>query len=121
MESLELLLRRSTVLNAGEKFRDDDQINDQGRCEEGIFADRMHRNGIATAHHEFGMILIHGHFGVSHCRDIFDYNAVVYFAANFVVEEDLIGGNNIVDNGGFADFLGAELARGRQILAIVVS
>jgi len=67
------------------------------------------------------MILVHGDFGVSDCRDVFDNDTMIDFTAFFVIEEDLVGGDDVVDNGSFADFLRAELTGCRQILAIIVS
>jgi hypothetical protein len=55
------------------------------------------------------MVLVHGDLGVSYCRDIFNDDAVVDFSADFIVEEDLIGGDDVVDDRGFADLFGTEL------------
>ena len=67
------------------------------------------------------MILVHGDFGVSDCRNVLDDDAVIDCTTDFVVEEDFVRGNHIVDDGRFADFLGAELTGSRQVLAIIVA
>ena len=67
------------------------------------------------------MILVHGDFGVSDCRDVFDNDTMIDFTAFFVIEEDLVGGDDVVDDRGFTDLLGTELTGSRQILAIIVS
>lgn len=98
MESIETCVPNDTVLDACEQFRDDHQVDDQWGCEERVLADGVHGDGIASSHHEFGMVLIHGDFGVAHGRDIFDDDAMVDGTAGFVVEEDLIGTDDIVYN-----------------------
>jgi hypothetical protein len=67
------------------------------------------------------MVFVHSDLGVTDGGDVFDDDAVIDGAADDVVEEDLVGGNDIVNNGGFADFFGTELAGCRQVLAVVVT
>lgn len=67
------------------------------------------------------MVLVHSDFGVSYCWDIFDYDAVIDGASDFVVEEDFVGGDDVVDNGGFTDLFGTELTWSRQVFAVVVT
>lgn len=121
MEAREFLLRVGAVLNPGEEFGNDHEIDDQGRCKEGVLADSVHRNGIASTHHELGMVFVHSDLRVTDGGDVFDDDAVIDGTADVVVEENLVGGDDIVDNGGFTDLLGAELAGCRQVLAIVVT
>ena len=121
VEAGELFVTVGTVLNPGEEFSDDDEIDDQRGCEEGILANGVHRNGIASTHHELGMVFVHGDFGVSDRWDVFNNDAVIDSTADVVVEENLVGGDDVVDNGSFADFLRAELTGCRQILAIIVT
>ena len=121
VKSGKLVTRTSTIRDAREEFRDNNKIDNQGGRKERILTDSMHGNGISTSHHEFGMILVHGDFGISYCRDVFDDDAVIDFTAVFVVKEDLVGGNDVVDDGRFADLFGTELAGRRQVFAIVVT
>ena len=121
MESSKLFSRGSAVLNAREEFGDDDQVDDQGGGKERILTDGVHGDGIATTHHEFRMVLIHSNLGVSDCGNVLDDDAVVDGPSILVVEEDLIGGNDVVDNGRFRNLLGTELAGRRQVLPIIVS
>src|SRR5271155_5271075 len=121
MKATKLFLSRSTILNTREKFSDYDEIDNERRRKKRIFTNCVHGDGVATTHHEFGMVFIHGDFGVSYCGNVFNYDAVIDFTAIFVVEEDLVRGNYVVDNRGFTDLFGAELTWSRQILSIVVS
>jgi hypothetical protein len=121
VEAGELVLTVRTVLNPGEEFGNDDEIDDQWGCKERVLANGVHRNGVASTHHELGMVFVHGDFGVTYRGDVFDDDAMIDGATDVVVEEDLVGGDDVVDNRGFADFLGAELTRCRQVLAIVVT
>jgi len=121
VESRECFLRVGTILNPGEELRNNHEIDDQGRCKKRVLANGVHRNGVASTHHEFGMILIHSDLGVADGGDVFDDDAVIDLAADVIVEENLVGCNDIVDYGGFADLLGAELTGCRQVLAIVVT
>jgi len=81
----------------------------------------VHGDGVATTHHELGMILIHCDLGVSDCGNIFDDNAVVDGPSVLVVEEDLIGSYDVIDNRRLGNLLGSELTRRRQVLAVIIA
>ena len=121
MEPTEGLVRVTTVLDTREQFCDNNEIDDQRGCKERIFTHSVHRNCVSTAHHEFGVILIHRDLGVTDSRDVFDDNAMIDFATRCVIEEDFVGGNDVVYHGRFADLLGAELAGRRQIPSIIIA
>jgi len=121
VESSKLLGLARTILNPRKEFGDDGQINDQGRGEQGILADGVHGNGITSTHHKFGMILVHSDFGVTDRRDVFNHDAMIDSLSLLVVEENFVGGDDVVDDGGFTDLLGTELTWRRQVLAVVIA
>jgi len=121
VKSGKLVRGTSAVLDTREELRDDDEINDQGGRKERVLTDGVHGDGVPSTHHEFRVVLVHGDFGISYCRDVFNNDAVVDFAARLVVKEDLVRGNDVVDNRRFADFFRTELTRCRQIFAVVVT
>jgi len=121
MEPGEFFSRSRAVLDAREELSNDDQVNDQWRSKERVFADGVHGDGVATTHHELGMILIHCDLGVSDCGNIFDDNAVVDGPSVLVVEENLIGSNDVINNGRLGNLLGTELTWCGQVLAIIIS
>lgn len=96
MKSLPLRLLTNLILNSGKEFSNNHQIDDKGGCKERVLTDSVHGDGVASSHHEFGVVLVHSDFGISYGRDIFDDDAVIDFVANFVVEEDLVGGDDVV-------------------------
>jgi len=81
----------------------------------------VHGDGVATTHHKPGMILVHGDLGVSDCRNIFNDDTVVDGPSVLVVEEDLIGSYDVIDNRRLGNLLGSELTRRRQVLAVIIA
>lgn len=59
------------------------------------------------------MVFVHGYLGVADGGDVFDYDTVVDAFPIFLVEEDFVGGNDVVNDRGLADFLRTELTGGR--------
>jgi len=67
------------------------------------------------------MILVHGDLGVSDRRNIFNDDAVVDGPSVLVVEEDLIGSYDVIDNGRLGNLLGTELTRCGQVFAVIIA
>lgn len=128
----------SLPLDTGHHLGNDDQINDQGRGEEGVLADVEHaisqvsitsqskahaginlRNGLVATHENLGIVLVQGTLVVSDGGHVLDDDAVVGVLALLV--QYGVGLHHIIDNIGLGDLLGAELLLGAQVLAVVVA
>lgn len=72
-----------------------------------------------TAHENLGVVLIQSALVVADGRHVLDDDTVVRVLARAV--QDGVGLNHVVDNVGLRDLLGAELALGAQVLAVIVT
>ena len=52
----------------------DDEIEDDGCGQEGVFARVVEDDGVVASHEDLGRVLIHCPLAVSHIRDVLDHN-----------------------------------------------
>lgn len=105
--------------HAGHELGDEDEIDDQRRGEEGVLADVEEGDGLVAAHEDLGVVLVEGALVVADGGHVLDHDGVVGVLALLV--QDVVGLNHVVDDVGLGDLLGAELALGAQVLAVVVT
>lgn len=79
----------------------------------------MHDDGVLAAQEDLADVFVHSSLAVTDVGNVLDDDAVVGVVARLV--QDLVGGNHIVNNVGFADLLRSELFFGRQVLAVIVT
>ena len=109
----------SLVLDTGHELGQDDQVQDQGRGQEGILAGVVHGDGVASVHENLGNVLIQSTLGVTDSGDVLDDNQVIGVLTLLV--KDVVSSDHVVDNVRLGDLLGTELLGGRQVLAVVVT
>ena len=109
----------SLPADASHQFGQDDQIDDQGRCQEGILANVEQTDGLMAAHEDLGVVLIQGSLVVPHGRHVLDHHGVVRML--IVLVEQVIGRDHVVDHVGLGDLLGPELLLRTQVLPVIVA
>jgi len=107
------------VGDAAHELGEDDEVVDDGGGEKRVFACVVEDDGIVASHEDLGCVFVHGSLGITNVWDILDDNDVVGVLAFLV--EDGVGGNHVVYDIALGDFLGSELLRSGQVLAVVVS
>lgn len=64
-------------LDASDELGEDDEIQDDGRRQQGVFARVVHDDGVAAAHEDLAGVLIHGTLAICHVGYILDHHHVV--------------------------------------------
>lgn len=114
-----VVLVTDLVLDSFEDLGEEDEIENDGGGEQGVLADVVADKSVLAIQEDGGDVLIHSLFGVSCEGDVLDDDLVVDFGG--VGEENLVGGEDIIDAGLLGKFLGLELSLGGEVLAVVVS
>ena len=109
----------SLPLDASEHLGDQDEVDDQWRCKQGVLANIEERDGLVSTHEDLCIVLVKRTLVVSNSWHILDDDAVIWVLAWLV--EDGVGSDHVIDDVGLGDLLGAELLLGAQVLAIVVA
>mmetsp|Transcript_21218 Transcript_21218/g.61756 ORF Transcript_21218/g.61756 Transcript_21218/m.61756 type:complete len:559 (+) Transcript_21218:635-2311(+) len=119
MESFPLLLPVLLDRDAFAQFSQDDQIVNERGGQQRIFARVVHHDGILPSHEYLGRVFVHGALGIGDVRHVLDnYHVIGMFV---LVEQNAIRRDHIVHHVGLGNFLGAELGRRAQVLAVVVA
>jgi len=119
VEVLEIRHAVGLVCNSLHEVCQDSQIVDNWRSQKRVFTCVVHSDGVVTAHEDFRGVLVQSSLGVTNKRHVLDNDGVVWVFSGLV--EELVRGNHVVDHVALGNFLGAELLRGRQVLAVVVT
>jgi hypothetical protein len=105
--------------DAGHELGDEDEIDDERGGEEGVLAHVEEGDGLVAAHEDLGVVLVEGALVVTNSGHVLDDDGVVGVLTLLV--QDVVGLDHVVDDVGLGDLLGAELALGAQVLAVVVT
>lgn len=105
--------------HARHELGDEDEVDDERGREERVLAHVEEGDGLVAAHEDLGVVLVQGALVVAHGRHVLDHHRVVGVLALLV--QDVVGLDHVVHHVGLGDLLGAELALGAQVLAVVVA
>jgi hypothetical protein len=106
-------------LDTGHHLGDEDQVDNEWRGKQRVFADIEDADGLMAAHEDLGVILVESTLVIANRWHVLDDDAVVWMLALLV--QLGIGSDHIIDNIGLGDLLGAELPVRAQIHAVVVA
>lgn len=109
----------SLVSNTSHQLSEQSQVEDEGRGQKRVLASVVHDDGVLAAQEDLANVFVHSSLAVTDVRNVLDDDAVVGVVTRLV--QDLVRGNHIVDNVGFADLLRSELFFGGQVLAVIVT
>ena len=98
---------------------ENNEIHHQRSSQQGVLTSVMHGDGVQTAIEDFRSVLIESTLAITHKRNVLDDDQVIGLLS--VGIENTVGGNHIVHNTGLGDLLRAELLRGGEILAIIIT
>jgi len=107
------------VGDTGHELSHDDEIGHERSGKERILAGVVDGDGVDATHEDLRGVLIHSTLAVTHIRHVLDDDAVIGLLTGLV--EDAVALDDIIDNAGLGDLLGAELSGRAQVLAIVVT
>lgn len=107
------------VLDAFHELGEDDQVEDEGRGEQGVLASVVHGDGVGASQEDGADVLVHGTLGVTDVGHVLDDDGVIGVLGGLV--EDRVGSDHIVDDRRLGDLLGAELLLLRQVLSVIVA
>jgi hypothetical protein len=100
-------------------LRHNHKIDNQGSSEQRVLAHVEDADGLVAAEEDLGVVLVERALVVADGGHVLDDDGVIGVLALLV--EDIVGGDHVVDDVGFADLLAAELLLRGQVLAVVVA
>jgi len=118
-KTFRLLHLLGLVGNTSHKLSKNDKISHERSSKKRILASVMNSDGVHTTHEDLRGVLIHSTLAITDIRHVLDDDAVIGLLTRLV--EDAVALNDIIDNAGLGDLLGAELGRRAQVLTIVVA
>jgi len=118
-KALRLLHILGLVGDTSHELSEDDEIGHERSSKKGVLASVVDSDGVHATHEDLRGVLIHSALAVTDIRDVLDDDAVVGLLARLV--EDAVAIDDIVDDAGLGDLLGAELSGRAEVLTIVVT
>jgi len=118
-ETFRLLHFLGLVSDTSHELSKDDKIGHERSSKKGILTSVVDSDGVDTTHEDFGSVLIHSTLAITNIRDVLDDDAVVGLLTRLV--EETVALDDIIDDTCLCDFLGTELCRRAEVLAIVVA
>ena len=109
MEAPEGLLAILPELDAADELCEEDQVQNDGGCQEGVLAGVVDGQRVAPAHEDLRDVLIHGPLGVSHGGDILDHHHMVRVLACISHHQISVPDSTGVSNGAVHDMCRADL------------
>ncbi|EPY31188.1 myo-inositol-1-phosphate synthase [Strigomonas culicis] len=124
-DGLHVLVRLLRALLRGDghtlhQLRQDDEVDDEGGREQRVLAGVVQHDGLLAAHEDGEGVLVQSALAVADVRQVLDDDAVVRLG-RALGEEDLVRGDHVVHDVALGDLLRAELARGGQVVPVVVA
>jgi hypothetical protein len=119
VEALVLGSRVVLERDARQQLGQQDEIDDERSGQQRVLAGVVHDDGVVAAHKDLARVLVHGALAVADVRHVLDDNHVVGMLVLGV--QHAVGRHHVVDDVALGDLLGAELARRREVLAVVVA
>jgi hypothetical protein len=106
-------------LDTSHHFSNEDEVDDQWRGEERIFADVEQRDGLVATKENLCVVLVESTLVITDSWHVLDDDTVVWVFTLLVKHS--VGSDHVVNHVRLGDLLGAELLLGAQVLAVVVA
>lgn len=122
MESVDLVRTGNhSVCDAFEEFSQQEQVDDDGSCQERVLTHVVEHEGVLSSHEDGGEVLIHGLLGVSSEWNVLDHDLMIDLQILLSWVQDSVRFKDVIDATPFRNFLRSELSILIEILSVVVT